>query len=78
VSRFHHVIAARLFPRQQLNKDSLLAYDQNIVRHTQTISARREEPLRWKYFQYLGLLFVKGRSKPASRGRIKTSQFEER
>ena len=58
VSRFHHVIAARLFPRQQLNKDLLLAYDQNIVRHTQTISARRGEPLRWKYFQYLGLLFT--------------------
>ena len=58
VSRFHHVIAARLFPRQQLNRDLLLAYDQNIVRHTQTISARRGEPLRWKYFQYLGLLFT--------------------
>jgi hypothetical protein len=36
----------------------LLAYDQNIVRHTQAISARRSEPLRWKYFQYLGLLFT--------------------
>jgi hypothetical protein len=58
VSRFHHVIAARLFPRQQLNRDLLLTYDQNIVRHTQTISARRGEPLRWKYFQYLGLLFT--------------------
>jgi len=58
VSRFHHVIAARLFPRQQLNRDLLLACDQNIVRHTQTISARRGEPLRWKYFQYLGLLFT--------------------
>ena len=58
VSRFHHVIAARLFPRKQVNRDLLLAYDQNIVRHTQTISARRTEPLRWKYFQYLGLLFA--------------------
>ncbi len=58
VSRFHHVIATRLFPRQQLNRDLLLAYDQNIVRHTQAISARRGEPLRWKYFQYLGLLFT--------------------
>jgi len=58
VSRFHHVIAARLFPRQQLSRDLLRAYDENIVRHTQTISARRSEPLRWKYFQYLGLLFT--------------------
>ncbi len=58
VSRFHHVIAARLFERKQLSRDILLAYDQNIVRHTQAISARRSEPLRWKYFQYLGLLFT--------------------
>jgi len=36
----------------------LLTYDQNIVRHTQAISARRSEPIRWKYFQYLGLLFT--------------------
>ena len=58
ISRFHHVIAARLFERQQLTRDVLLQYDQNIVRHTQAISARRTEPLRWKYFQYLGLLFA--------------------
>ncbi len=58
ISRFHHVIANRLFERQHLNRDALLNYDQNIVRHTQAISARRGEPLRWKYFQYLGLLFA--------------------
>lgn len=58
VSRFYHVIAARLFERQQLSRDVLLTYDQNIVRHTQALSARRSEPLRWKYFQYLGLLFT--------------------
>ena len=58
ISRFHHVIAARLFDRQQLTRDVLLQYDENIVRHTQAISARRTEPLRWKYFQYLGLLFA--------------------
>jgi hypothetical protein len=58
VSRFHHVIAARLFQRKQLSRDVLLAYDQNVVHHTKAISARRGEPLRWKYFQYLGLLFT--------------------
>jgi hypothetical protein len=58
VSRFHHQIANRLFRRKQLSRDILLGYDQNIVRHTQAISARRSEPLRWKYFQYLGLLFT--------------------
>jgi hypothetical protein len=58
ISRFHHAIAARLFQPKQLSRDVLLAYDQNIVPHTQAISARRKEPLRWKYFQYLGLLFA--------------------
>ena len=58
VSRFHYVIANRLFERRQLSRDVLLGYDQNIVHHTQAISARRREPLRWKYFQYLGLLFA--------------------
>jgi len=46
--------ATDCFKRKQLTRDVLLAYDQNIVRHTQNISARRSEPLRWKYFQYLG------------------------
>ena len=58
ISRFHHEIANRLFQRQELTRDVLLQYDENIVRHTQAISARRTEPLRWKYFQYLGLLFA--------------------
>lgn len=35
----------------------LLQYDENIVRHTMRISERREQPVRWKYFQYLSLLF---------------------
>ncbi len=38
--------------------DTLLGYDQNIVKHTQTLSDKRAEPLRWKYFQYLSLLFT--------------------
>lgn len=39
----------------------LIAYDENILRHTKKISIAREthgaEPLTWKYFQYLSLLF---------------------
>ncbi len=58
ISRFHHEIANRLFKRQQLSRDVLLLYDQNIVRHTQAISTRRAAPIRWKYFQYLALLFT--------------------
>ena len=39
----------------------LLEYDQNIVKHTQRLNERRitrgDEPIVWKYFQYLTLLF---------------------
>ena len=40
----------------------LLEYDQNIVTHTQRLNERRitrgEDPIVWKYFQYLTLLFT--------------------
>lgn len=36
----------------------LLRYDQNIRRHTTLINASRDEPIQWKYFQYLALLFT--------------------
>ena len=38
VSRFYHVLRARLFERQELSADLLLGYDQNIVRHWQRIT----------------------------------------
>ena len=38
--------------------DILLGYDQNIVKHTQKLNERRAEPIRWKYFQWLSLLFA--------------------
>lgn len=60
--RFHHVIAARFFDLGQLPVDLLLEYDQNIVKHTQRLNDRRitrgEDPVVWKYFQYLTLLFT--------------------
>lgn len=37
---------------------ALQRWDCNIVRHTETISLHRAEPIRWKYFQYLALLFT--------------------
>lgn len=46
------------FTKAWLDKDLLLAYDQNIVKHTKTIQGRRQNPILWKYFQYLCLLFV--------------------
>jgi hypothetical protein len=39
-------------------QDKLLSYDENIVRHTLRISQKRPQPIKWKYFQYLSLLFT--------------------
>lgn len=62
IHHFHHALTARLFNLTQLPTDLLLEYDQNIVRHTLRLNERRitrgEEPLLWKYFQYLALLFT--------------------
>jgi hypothetical protein len=62
VHRFHHALTAQLFNLTQLDTDTLLRYDQHIVRHTQRLNERRltrgEAPIVWKYFQYLSLLFT--------------------
>src|ERR1017187_758900 len=62
VSNFHQALRLRLFERKELSHDLLLAYDQNIVRHWRQITERRnaEEKrlLKFKYFQYLTLLFT--------------------
>lgn len=41
-----------------LSKSQILAYEENIVRHTQAINNKRQRPVIWKYFQWLTLLFV--------------------
>ena len=58
VSLFHHEICRRLFPNGGLTEEKLLEYDQNIYHHTEHISKERSERIRWKYFQYLSLLFT--------------------
>jgi hypothetical protein len=62
VSRIHHVLAARFFNLPERTSgpstEDLLRYDQNIISHTLKISANRDERIRWKYFQYLSLLFA--------------------
>ena len=61
ISRFHHALAMRMIDRQQLTRDTLLAYDQNIVRHWLAITERRTRDghrVLPKYFQYLALLFT--------------------
>jgi len=58
ISHFHHALVARFYSNANLPKELLLQYDQNIFSHTQTISAKRDEPIKWKYFQYMALLFT--------------------
>ena len=58
VSYFHHALVAKLYHNNFLTKELLLQYDQNIYSHTKTISEKRHEPISWKYFQYLALLFT--------------------
>lgn len=62
VHHFHHALTAQLFNLTQLPTELLLEYDQNIVKHTLRLNDRRitrgEEPITWKYFQYLTLLFT--------------------
>ncbi|MBS9768471.1 MAG: DEAD/DEAH box helicase family protein, partial [Flavobacteriaceae bacterium] len=41
-----------------LTAQQLQEYDENIVKHTQEISYNRKEDIKWKYFQYLSLLFT--------------------
>lgn len=58
VSYIHKILVERLFANGELTEDMLLLYDENIFRHTKAISERRETPIKWKYFQYLSLLFT--------------------
>ena len=62
IHHFHHGLTGQLFNLTQLSTELLLEYDQNIVRHTQRLNERRrahgEDPIVWKYFQYLALLFT--------------------
>jgi hypothetical protein len=64
IHRFHHALCLHLpaETRPELPDALLLEYDQAIVSVTQRLNDRRitrgEEPIVWKYFQYLALLFT--------------------
>jgi len=62
IHRFHTALINQTEQLAALPNDLLLEYDQNIVRHTQRLNERRlargDEPIAWKYFQYLTLLFT--------------------
>ena len=57
-SRLYHELCHRLYAGGALDKERLYFYDQHIVRFTREINERRDEPVTWKYFQYLSLLFT--------------------
>lgn len=58
VSHFYHALTAQLFQRAELSNAVLLGYDENIFRHKQQLNAHRPQAIRWKYFQYVSLLFT--------------------
>lgn len=62
IHHFHHVLVAQLPGLDALPPSLLLEYDQNIVSHSQRLNegrlTRGEDPIVWKYFQYLILLFT--------------------
>ncbi len=52
---FYHELKDKLISTHKIiSDDKLLEYDENIVRHTKAIG----RDIKWKYFQYLSLLFV--------------------
>lgn len=57
-THYHHYLIGRQYTFPGVSKSQLIAWDQNIVSHTLNISNHRESPIRWKYFQYIGLLLV--------------------
>lgn len=58
ISRYYHELLMRQHETDNLKRDQLLEYDQNIVGHTLRINEKRKDLIEWKYFQYLGLLFT--------------------
>lgn len=55
---FYQQLKVGWLPNATLHPDSLLAYEQNIVNHTQWLNEGRVRPIEWKYYQWLSLLFT--------------------
>ena len=54
VSLFYYCLSSRLFDDAKIDKIKLLEYDSHILRHTKKLT----QPIKWKYFQYITLLFT--------------------
>lgn len=57
-SRYLNTLIDRFYQSDEIPEMLFREYDENIFRHTGTISDKRREKIRWKYFQYLSLLFT--------------------
>lgn len=57
-SKFYHELLGKLYATSALSTERLYFYDQHIVQFTNEINEKRSEPITWKYFQYLSLLFT--------------------
>ncbi len=55
---FHNLVDTPLFQQGDLDRLTLLRYEENIVRHTERINRHRSRPIVWKYYQWLTLLFT--------------------
>jgi len=57
---YHEFINSPFFisGSSNISKEQILIYEENIVKHTQSINEKRHRPVIWKYFQWLTLLFT--------------------
>ena len=57
-SRIYYALKAHLFAGFEISEEMLFEYDRHIVQYTREINEHREEKIKWKYYQYLALLFT--------------------
>lgn len=57
---YHNLTSGNIFWDEHclVNKEQILIYEENIVRHTQKINEKRRRKITWKYYQWLTLLFT--------------------
>ncbi|WP_392401159.1 DEAD/DEAH box helicase family protein [Bacillus cereus] len=58
ISKFHQQLTFKLPSSAEISAEELRVYDERIIRYTFEISDKRSENIKWKYFQYLSLLFT--------------------
>lgn len=60
ISNFYYAItsSSSFLNNAKIDADTLIQYDENIVRQTSQMQGTRSTPISWLYFQYICLLFV--------------------